>query len=129
MEILLDTNILLWAVTSPGRLSGTTAERLVDGANKVFFSAVNILEIAIKFGLQRPDFTAEPEAIARQATDNGFVGLPVDIAAAQGVARLPLHHRDPFDRLLIAQALAGPMHFYTSDAALVVYSDLVHLVR
>lgn len=129
MHILLDTNILIWSLTQPERLAKTAGPALVDPENEVFFSAVSIWEIAIKFGLHRADFTVEPRAIARQAAKNGFVGLPLAIETAASVATLAAHHRDPFDRLLIAQALAGPMQFYTADAALAVYSDLVHIVR
>jgi PIN domain nuclease of toxin-antitoxin system len=129
MRILLDTNILIWSLTDPGRLAKTAGPALVNPENEVFFSAVSIWEIAIKFGLQRADFTVEPRAIADQATTNGFIGLPMTIGTAASVATLAMHHRDPFDRLLIAQALAGPMQFYTADTALAVYSDLVHIVR
>jgi PIN domain nuclease of toxin-antitoxin system len=129
MRILLDTNILIWSLTQPERLARTAGPALIDPENAVFFSAVSIWEIAIKFGLQRADFTVEPRAIARQAAENGLVGLPMTIETAASVATLATHHRDPFDRLLIAQALAGPMHFYTADAALAVYTDLVHIVR
>jgi PIN domain nuclease of toxin-antitoxin system len=129
MHILLDTNILIWSLTHPERLSGNAGPALIDPKNVVFFSAVSIWEIAIKFGLHRPDFTVEPRAVAKQATANGFIGLPMTIETAASVSTLVMHHRDPFDRLLIAQALAGPMRFYTADATLAVYSDLVHIVR
>jgi PIN domain nuclease of toxin-antitoxin system len=129
MRILLDTNILIWSLTDPQRLSLGLAAALLDPENNIFFSAASIWEIAIKFGLRRADFTVDPVAVARQAVQNGFIGLPLAIETAQSVAALHPHHRDPFDRLLIAQALAAPMHFYTADAALAVYSDLVHIVR
>lgn len=128
MRILLDTNILIWSLTHPDRLAENVGLALIDPGNDVFFSAVSIWEIAIKRGLQRPDFTVEPRAVASQAVKNGFIGLPVTIETAASVATLAMHHRDPFDRLLIAQALAGPMQFYTADTALAVYSDLVHIV-
>jgi PIN domain nuclease of toxin-antitoxin system len=129
MQILVDTNVLIWSLVQPERLIKTAGPALVDPKNTVFFSAVSIWEIAIKFSLHRADFTVEPAAIANQAVENGFIGLPLTIEIAQSVAQLAPHHRDPFDRLLIAQALAGPMRFYTADAALAVYSDLVHIVR
>ena len=129
MRILLDTHILIWSLTNPGRLGRDVAAALLDPDNTVLFSAVSIWEIAIKFGLRRPDFTVDPAAVARQAVANGYIGMPLGVDIAQTVATLAPHHRDPFDRLLIAQALAGPLRFYTADTALAVYSDLVHIVR
>ena len=91
----------------------------------VLFSAASIWEIAIKSRLRRPDFDAQPYAVAEEALDIGFVELPVRSSAAAGVAHLPLLHRDPFDRLLIAQAMAEPAILYTADAHLAPYSELV----
>jgi PIN domain nuclease of toxin-antitoxin system len=128
MRILLDTNLLIWSVAKPEKLDEDLADMLRDGDNDVFYSAVSIWEIAIKRSLNRADFRINPDAVHRQAVENGFIGLPVTIEVARSVADLKLHHRDPFDRLLVAQALAGPFHLYTADAALAVYSDLVHIV-
>jgi PIN domain nuclease of toxin-antitoxin system len=125
MRILLDTHILLWAVGRSARLDGRTADMLSDPDNDVLFSAVNIWEIAIKFSLGRPDFTVDPDAILRGALDIGFVELPISSATAARVATLPLIHRDPFDRLLIAQAIAEPAILYTADRRLPAYSELV----
>lgn len=98
-------------------------------ANDVLFSAANIWEIAIKFGLGRGDFTIAAEDILQDPLDIGFVELPVTSATAATVAQLPLIHRDPFDRLLIAQAIAKPAILYTSDARLPAYSELVRQVN
>ncbi len=128
MRILLDTHVLIWAVGSSGRLDAETTEMLGDPANDVLFSAVSIWEIAIKSGLGRADFAIGPDDILQGALDIGFVELPVSSATAATVAKLPLIHRDPFDRLLVAQAIAEPAILYTSDARLPAYSELVRRV-
>ena len=128
MRLLLDTHILLWALDTPARLDRGTRALLEDPANEVLFSAASIWEIAIKVRLGRADFPVRPDAIARAARDTGFTELPVRADVAARVADLPLHHRDPFDRLLVAQAMAEPMRFYTADPLLPSYSELVTLV-
>lgn len=128
MRILLDTHLLIWAVADPARLDGKTTDELEDPANEILFSAASIWETAIKYGLSRPDFMHEPNQIARAAQQTGFTELPVHATVAATVATLPPLHRDPFDRLLIAQAMAEPALFYTADADLTAYSDLVRRV-
>lgn len=128
MRLLLDTHLLLWALDTPARLDAGTRALLEDPANEVLFSAASIWEIAIKVRLGRADFPVRPDAIAQAARDTGFTELPVQAAAAARVADLPLHHRDPFDRLLVAQAMAEPMRLYTADSLLPPYSELVTLV-
>ena len=126
MRILLDTNVLLWAVGRSRSLDRKTIDALSDGANDVFFSAVSIWEIAIKFALRRADFDAAPQDILQGALAIGFVELSITSTIAATVGRLPLIHRDPFDRLLVAQAIAEPAVLYTADARLPAYSELVH---
>jgi PIN domain nuclease of toxin-antitoxin system len=128
MRLLLDTHVLLWALGDPTRLDQATRNLLEDTANEVLFSAASIWEIAIKAGLRRADFTACSEQIAREAHLTGFVELPVSADVAARVADLPPHHRDPFDRLLVAQAMAEPAQLYTADALLLPYSELVRLI-
>lgn len=128
MRILLDTHVLMWAVGRSGRLDSETFEALSDPENDVLFSAVNIWEIAIKSARRRPDFTTNPIDILQGALAIGFVELPVGSAVAATVASLPLIHRDPFDRLLVAQAIAEPAILYTADARLSGYSELVRRV-
>jgi PIN domain nuclease of toxin-antitoxin system len=94
----------------------------------VLFSAASIWEIAIKAGLGRSDFAFDPAEIARAALDTGFTELPVRSDAAALVGRLPLLHRDPFDRILVAQAISEPANLYTTDRQLVLYSDLVRRI-
>ena len=128
MRLLLDTNVLIWALASPSSLDAATRDTLEDANNEVFFSAASIWEIAIKAGLGRVDFTYKPADIARAARATGFLDLPVHADAAAIVETLPLHHRNPFDRLLVAQALAGPMQLLTADPLLAPYSELVILI-
>ena len=129
MRLLRDTHVLLWAISDPARLDDTTRDLLEDAANEVLFSAASIWEIAIKARLKRADFTARPEQIAREARLTGFVELPISADVAARVADLPHYHRDPFDRMLIAQAIAEPAQFYTANALLLPYSELVRLIE
>jgi PIN domain nuclease of toxin-antitoxin system len=129
MRLLLDTHLMLWALAEPNRLDATTKAVLEDASNEVLFSAASVWEIAIKAGLGRSDFAFDPQQILRAALDTGFVELPVRSEAAALVAKLQPHHRDPFDRLLIAQAMSEPVRFYTADPVLPPYSELVTLVR
>ncbi len=128
MRILLDTHVLLWAIDRPRLLDAATRAQLENPGNEVLFSSASIWEIAIKAGLKRADFQAEPEKVAEAASATGFSELPITAAVAATVADLPPHHRDPFDRLLIAQAIALPARFYTVDLALPLYSELVTLI-
>ncbi|ONG52585.1 twitching motility protein PilT [Pseudoroseomonas deserti] len=128
MRLLLDTHLLLWALAEPARLDAATRTALEDPGNEVLFSAASLWEIAIKAGLGRPDFAVDPDQVLAAALETGFLELPVRAAAAIGVARLPPLHRDPFDRLLVAQAMAEPARLYTADPLLPPYSELVTLV-
>jgi PIN domain nuclease of toxin-antitoxin system len=128
MRLLLDTHVLLWALGEPGRLGAATRALLEDPANDVLFSAASIWEIAIKVRLGRAGFTVRPDEIVKAACGTGFAELPVRASAAARVADLPLHHRDPFDRLLVAQAITEPTRLYTADPLLPPYSELVMLI-
>ena len=128
MVLLLDTHILLWALDAPERLSPDVAAQIESPEATVYFSAASIWEIAIKMALGKIDFHFSPEDIAQAAKETGFVELPVSAAHGAKVAHLPPHHRDPFDRLLIAQALLMPAQLLTADSALPPYSELVRLI-
>jgi PIN domain nuclease of toxin-antitoxin system len=128
MRLLLDTHLLLWALAAPQQLDPVTRIMLEEPENEVLFSAASIWEIAIKARLGRADFAVQPREILQTALETGFVELPVRARAATLVAGLPLHHRDPFDRLLIAQAMSEPVRLYTADPLLPPYSELVTLV-
>lgn len=125
MRVLLDTHVLIWALSEPHRISKDARTLISDARNDVLFSAASIWEIAIKAQIGRVRFTFEPERIADEAVARGFEELPIRAMAAARVARLPMHHRDPFDRILIAQAMSEPAKFFTVDDNLVRYSELV----
>jgi PIN domain nuclease of toxin-antitoxin system len=125
MRVLLDTHVLLWALIAPKRLGKDVRAAIESPNNDVLFSAASIWEIAIKSALKRTDFRIAPDAIVIAAIETGFTELPVSSAAAVQVAKLPTHHRDPFDRLLIAQAITEPATLYTADSQLEAYSELV----
>jgi PIN domain nuclease of toxin-antitoxin system len=128
MRVLLDTHVLLWALAEPHRLDAETRATIESGDTEVLFSAASIWEIAIKAGLDRSDFAFDPAEIARAALDTGFTELTVRWNAAALVGRLPLLHRDPFDRVLVAQAIVEPATLYTTDQQLVPYWDLVRRI-
>ncbi|MGH7720619.1 MAG: type II toxin-antitoxin system VapC family toxin [Gemmatimonadaceae bacterium] len=128
MRLLVDTHVLLWAVAEPDKLSSAHRERLESPDNDVLFSAASIWELAIKLQIGRLALPVAPEEIAGAAARMGFDELPVTAAHAASTRQLPLHHRDPFDRLLVAQAIHEPARFLTADAMLSRYSSLVELV-
>jgi PIN domain nuclease of toxin-antitoxin system len=100
----------------------------VDPRNTVMYSAASVWEIAIKLGLGRRDFRVDLAQLLRSAREMGFAELPVTSAHAARVAALPDHHRDPFDRLLIAQALTESAVLLTNDSALRPYGGNVRMV-
>ena len=121
MKLLLDTHVVIWALSDPERLSARARAALQDVANVVAVSAISAAELAIKQSLgklQLPGPVAEwlPAALSAMS----FVELPLTAQDAMRVGALPWHHRDPFDRLLIAQALGG-WHFVTADHLLRLY--------
>ncbi len=128
MRLLLDTHVLLWAAAEPGRIPPAVRERIESPENDVLFSAASIWELAIKMQTGRVNLPVAPEDITAAAVRMGFVELPVTSAHAAGVRGLPLHHRDPFDRILIAQALHEPARLLTVDRVLSKYSDLVDVI-
>jgi PIN domain nuclease of toxin-antitoxin system len=128
MRLLLDTHVLLWALSSPERLGKKAQSAIEDPGNDVMFSAASIWEIAIKWALKRLDFSIALNEVLAAAIESGFDELPVRSAAAAHVAVLPAHHRDPFGRLLVAQAITEPAILYTADPQLDAYSDLIHRI-
>jgi PIN domain nuclease of toxin-antitoxin system len=124
MRLLLDTQVFIWAVTG-GRALKTSARRAMEDADQVFVSAASIWEIAIKARLGKID--ADLGELVRAIESSGFHELPVRSAHAAAVAELPLHHADPFDRLLVAQAMAEPLKLLTADRVLAEYTNLVIL--
>ena len=127
MRVLLDTHYLIWAIDEPDRLPEAVSAALQDPSCDIYFSAASIWEIAIKHGLKRPDFQTRPNRVSEAAKRIGFQPLPITIEDAAAVSALPLHHRDPFDRLLVAQAMSQPARLLTADPLLARYSELVWL--
>jgi PIN domain nuclease of toxin-antitoxin system len=128
VRLLVDTHVLLWAIAEPERIPPSCRDRLESPDNDVLFSAASIWELAIKLQVGRLKLPVALEEIAEAAARMGFEELPVTAAHAASVRRLPLHHRDPFDRLLVAQAIHEPARFLTVDQGLARYSDLVEVV-
>ena len=129
MRLLLDTHILLWSLADPRRLPESARDAIEAGENEVLFSAASIWEIAIKSQLLRAEFGVDTATIIGAAREMRFTELAIGAEHAAAVAALPPHHKDPFDRLLVAQALAEPARLVTADKALAAYSDdLVWLV-
>lgn len=124
MRLLLDTHMFLWTVTDSPRLTARARDDIV-GAEAVYVSAASIWEIAIKAALGRIE--GDVAVIARSIEESGFIELPITAAHAARVSGLPPHHRDPFDRLLVAQALAEPLVLLTADKELAQYSELIRV--
>jgi PIN domain nuclease of toxin-antitoxin system len=128
MKLLLDTHLLIWATARTARLSAPAREMLEAPENEPVFSAASIWEIAIKYMLARPHFDVEPNRLRRALLDGGYAELPITSAHAAAVAALPDGHKDPFDRLLLAQANVEGILLLTSDAALAQYGGPVRRV-
>ena len=128
MKLLLDTQILLWAAGQPQRLSAAARKLLSNPRNELLFSAASLWEIAIKNTLGREDFRVEPRLLRRGLLDNGYAELPVTGQHAVNIDGLPPLHKDPFDRLLLAQALSEGITLVTSDAQLARYPGPVRKV-
>ncbi|HEX5759146.1 MAG TPA: type II toxin-antitoxin system VapC family toxin [Thermoanaerobaculia bacterium] len=122
MKLLLDTQLLLWAAGQPERLSARARKLLQDARNELLFSAASLWEIAIKKTLGRDDFRVEPRLLRRGLLDNGYRELPVTSQHAVSIDGLPPLHKDPFDRLLLAQALTEGITLLTADAQLARYA-------
>ena len=128
MRLLLDTHLLLWAAANSKRLPGEARALLEDSGNDAYYSAASIWEIAIKSSLRRTDFRIDIDALLAVLPKMGLTELPVGATHAASVAKLPPIHRDPFDRLLIAQSIAEPLTLLTNDALLARYWDGVRVV-
>lgn len=128
MKLLLDTHLLLWAAGSPARLPEAAHALIADPENHLLFSAASLWEIAIKRGLEREDFQVDPRRLRRGLLDNGYEELPVSSLHAVSVEALPAIHRDPFDRILIAQARTEGIALLTVDPVVGRYGDSVQLV-
>ena len=128
MNLLLDTHILLWVAIGSEKLSAEARNMISNNANRVYFSAASIWEVVIKNGLQREDFHMDPYLLRRGLIDNGYDELAITSAHTLGVAHLPPIHKDPFDRLLVAQAELEGFLLLTSDAVVAEYPGPIQLV-
>jgi PIN domain nuclease of toxin-antitoxin system len=122
MNILIDTHVLIWWSVDNRRLGRQAKELISDPQNSIWVSAASIWEIAIKTSLRRPDMSGDLQArIPDDLERHGFRDLPIMVRHALAVRSLPLHHRDPFDRMLIAQARCEDLTLLTADPAIMAY--------
>lgn len=128
MNLLLDTHLLLWAAGQPEKLSAPARELLQEPANQLVFSSASIWEITIKNRLGRSDFSVDPRRLWRMLLANGYRELTVSGEHTIAVDDLPLLHKDPFDRILVAQVTVESMLLVTADHVLAEYGQNVRLV-
>jgi PIN domain nuclease of toxin-antitoxin system len=121
VKLLLDSHVLLWAAGQPDKLPGRARSLLDDPANALIFSAASLWEFAIKQGLGRDDFRVDLHLLRRGLLDNGYSELAVTSAHAVAVDLLPSLHQDPFDRMLVAQALVEGVTLVTADPQVAQY--------
>ena len=128
MRLLLDTHLLLWAAEEPSRLSDAARKLMNNGGNDLMFSAASFWEIAIKRGLGRNDFRMDPRLLRRGLLDNDYTELQVGSDHAIAIESLPLLHKDPFDRILIAQAMVEGITLLTADPLIAQYAGPIRRV-
>lgn len=128
MRLLPDTHMLVWSASAPLRLPNGARRLLEDPSNEVVFSVASIWEVAIKAGLGRKDFNVDSRLLRRGLLDNGWEELPIRGQHAVAVSALPPIHKDPFDRILIAQAMVEEMTLLTVDPLVTRYPAPVRLV-
>jgi len=121
MRRLIDTQVILWAAIAPDRLSDDSVAFLTNPANSLYFRAASIWEIVIKNALGRPDFRVNPGLLRRGLIDNDYMELPITATHALATETLPPVHKDPLDRILVAQAIVEGMTLVTADALLEKY--------
>ncbi len=128
MKLLLDTHLLLRAAGAPERLSVQARSLIEAPDNELFFSAASLWEIAIKHGLGRDDFHVDARLLRRGLLDNGYSELPIGSEHAVEVESLPAIHKDPFDRMLVVQAMVEGISLLTSDSVVAQYPGPIRLV-
>ena len=128
MKLLLDTHLLLWAAGQPERLSAATRALLEDPQNELLFSSASLWEVSIKRGLGRDDFRVDPRLLRRGLLDNGYSELPITSEHAVSIDGLPPIHKDPFDRMLVAQAMVEGITLLTADPLVAQYPGPVRSV-
>lgn len=125
MNLLLDTHVALWAITDSPKLSQTARDLLQSPKATLWVSAASLWEISIKHSLGKGGMPVSGSQALRHFMESGFRLLPVEAEHAVAVEALPSHHQDPFDRILVAQALVEPMRLVTHDALVALYSDTI----
>ena len=125
MNLLLDTHVALWAITDSPRLAARARDLISSPRSSVWISAATIWEITIKHGLGRGDMPVSGHDALRYFRDSGYRLLAIEPEHAAAIAELPPYHQDPFDRMLLAQALTEPMRLITHDAMVARYSDSI----
>jgi PIN domain nuclease of toxin-antitoxin system len=128
VKLLLDTHLLVWSATRPDRLSPIALGLIEDPDNEPIFSSASLWEISIKYGLGREDFTSDPRLLRRELRDNGYEEMPVTSSHVLAVLGLPRLHKDPFDRILIAQSIVEGITLLTADPIMARYAGLVRHV-
>lgn len=128
MNLLLDTHVILWAAFQPDRLSGQTQDTLLAPENRLWFSVASLWEVTIKRALNRPDFQVDAPVLRAGLLSNGYQELPIEGRHCLMVASLPPLHRDPFDRMLVAQASADGLVLLTADKMVAAYDGPILLV-
>ncbi len=128
MKFLLDTHLLIWAANEPERLSAKAVSVMLNLEHELFFSAASIWEIVIKNGLGRDDFKVDARVLRRGLLDNDYTELAITSDHAAMVESLPLIHKDPFDRILIAQAIAEGFTLLTADSIVAKYPGPIEFV-
>lgn len=121
MKLLLDTHLLLWAASEPERLSAKARRLISDPKNELLFSAASLWEVAIKRGLGRSDFRVDTRLLRRGLVDNGYSELQITSDHVVTIESLPPIHKDPFDRLLVAQATVEAVTLLTADPLVARY--------
>lgn len=128
MKYLLDTHLILWAASSPGKISRQGLSIIEHEDSVLLFSAASMWEITIKSSLGRSDFNVNPHLLRRGLLDNGWEELPITSSHAIAVEHLPPIHKDPFDRILLAQAEVEGIVLLTTDELMARYAVSVQLV-
>ncbi|MGV7210838.1 type II toxin-antitoxin system VapC family toxin [Oxalobacteraceae bacterium A2-2] len=128
MKILLDTHLLLWAANQPSRLPAAAAVLINDPKNELMFSAASIWEVAIKSSQGRPTFTVDAYVLWKNLLQSAYLALPVTSSHAVATGQLPAIHKDPFDRILVAQAVTEGLTLLTKDRVLGLYPGPVRII-
>ena len=128
MKLLLDTHLLLWAAGEPERLSKRARTLIGNPSNELLFSAASLWEVAIKRGLGREDFKVDARLLRRGLLDNGYNELPITSNHVLATESLPPIHRDPFDRVLVAQATVEGITLLTVDSLVSRYPGPIRAV-